>query len=145
MKSIGQEYYALMGALAATVGSLIAEGLGLRADYFKDYFTDEIAHCRLIHYLPPSSPETPPVGAGEHTDWGLITLLLQDDVGGLQVQDRESKMWIDVPPTKGAYVVNVGDLLSRFTNDVYVSARHRVVAPPQGTHRYSVPYFSDGK
>jgi isopenicillin N synthase-like dioxygenase len=141
-----EHYYAAMHTMAREVGGLIAEGLGLEKGYFEGYFKDELAHARLIHYFRPDAAGdgTEELGAGAHTDWGLITLLLQDEVGGLKVQDKDTGEWLDVPPTPGAYVVNCGDLLARFTNGVYVSARHKVLAPPKGVHRYSVPYFSDG-
>lgn len=141
-----ESYYAAMHSMAREVGGLIAEGLGLAKDYFEEYFKDELAHVRLIHYFRPDTvaEETEEIGAGAHTDWTLITLLLQDQIGGLKVQYKDTGEWLDVPPTPGAYVVNCGDLLARFTNGVYVSARHKVLAPPKGLHRYSVPYFSDG-
>ncbi|KAK2749974.1 hypothetical protein FQN55_002692 [Onygenales sp. PD_40] len=154
-----REYYDVVGEQGRKLAGLIAEGLGLDRSYFDAYFARQMAHCRLMHYYAPPPPPPPPhpeqdpmagsahddnIGAGLHTDWGLITLLLQDSVGGLQVLDPGTDSYIPVPPTPGAYVVNCGDLLSRFTNGVYTSARHRVVAPPSGTDRYSVAFFCDG-
>ena len=145
-----REYYAYVEGLARMVAGIIAEGLGLETEYFAGYFERQMAHCRLIHYFAEEGgtededKENNDIGIGLHTDWGLITVLLQDDVGGLQVLDGKTGEYISVPPTPGAYVVNCGDLLSRFTNGVYTSARHRVIAPPPGVHRYSVPFFCDG-
>lgn len=142
-------YYDYVEGLARVVAGVIAEGLGLEERYFEAYFERQMAHCRLIHYFSePTGREAKDdennIGAGLHTDWGLITILLQDDIGGLQVLDGKTGSYIPVPPTSGAYVVNCGDLLSRFTNGVYTSARHRVIAPAPGVHRHSVPFFCDG-
>jgi isopenicillin N synthase-like dioxygenase len=143
-REVCEAYYEAMQKMAREVGGLIAEGLGLERDYFAEYFRDELAHVRLIHYFRPEEAVGDELGAGEHSDWTLITLLLQDEVGGLMVKNDATGEWLKVPPTPGAYVVNCGDLLKRFTNGMYVSARHKVLAPPKGVHRYSVPYFSDG-
>lgn len=83
------------------------------------------------------------VGIGAHTDFGSVTLLLQDDVGGLQVFDKPTMSWIDVKPTPGAYVVNLGNVMMRWSNDTYVSNLHRVINKT-GRERYSVPFFFSG-
>ena len=138
-----EAYVAHMHALERRVIALVGAGLGLAPGYFDDYFVDDVCHARLIHYFRPPGAGADRVGAAAHSDWGFLTLLLQGDVPGLEVRAADGA-WIPVPPTPGAYVVNCGDLLSRFTNGVYVSATHRVVAPPEGVHRYSVPFFSGG-
>lgn len=140
-----REYFAGVEKLGRLLSSLIAEGLGLSPRYFDEFFETQMSHCRLIHYYVDREQSLEnKIGAGLHSDWGLITILLQDDVGGLEIFDQTTHKFIQVPPTPGAFVINCGDLLSRLTNNVYTSAKHRVVAPPPGVHRYSIPHFCDG-
>ena len=97
---------------------------------------------RLLYY-PPISKNSPSdlYGSAPHTDFGCLTILAQDEIGGLQVQTREGK-WIDVPKVKDSFVVNVGDMLSRLTNGVLRSTPHRVINK-SGKERFSCPFFFD--
>ena len=97
---------------------------------------------RLLHY-PPISRNSPSdlYGSAPHTDFGCLTILAQDEIGGLQVQTREGK-WIDVPKLEGSFVVNVGDMLSRYTNGLLRSTPHRVINK-SGKERFSCPFFFD--
>ena len=81
------------------------------------------------------------LGAGEHTDYGNVTLLATDEVAGLMVRHRSGE-WITAPSVPNAFVCNIGDMLMRWTNDIYVSTPHKVVSPP-GRHRYSIAFFLD--
>ena len=119
-----------------------ATGLDVRPDYFLAQVDKPVSRGALIYY-PARSPE-PNVqgfGAAPHSDFGTLTLLAQDDVGGLQVRDATGA-WIDAPPVEDTFVVNVGDLLARWSNGRFESTPHRVVNP-LGKERYSVAMFVD--
>lgn len=128
----------------------IALGMGLDAGFFEDYVTTGDNTLRLLHY-PPVAPggfeSGKRVRAGAHSDYGSVTLLFQDQRGGLQVERPGG--WVDVEPIEGTIVVNAGDLLARWSNDLIRSTKHRVVEPPlKGKEfevghpaRYSVAYF----
>lgn len=185
------KYHTLVFDLSLTVLDILAAGLPYGPDVFKDFISnDPVCPARLLHYPPgptpaasqspssaPSStsPSTSPtqLGAGAHTDFGAITLLLQDGIGGLQVWDpdphpnqpnqhsEEEEVvvgeeegggggvhtaqgeWRDVDPDPDAYVVNIGDMLQMWTGAEYKSSLHRVINA-SGGDRYSVPFFFDG-
>lgn len=140
------EYYHAVFDLAKDVLKLIALTLGTDEGYFDDFTTDAVATMRYLHYppQPKDSDEKLSRGIGAHTDFGAITLLLQGDVDGLQVLDGPSGEWFDVEPVPGAYVVNLGNLFMRWSNDVYKSNIHRVINK-SGQERYSIPFFFSGK
>jgi isopenicillin N synthase-like dioxygenase len=117
----------------------VALSLGLDAGYFAaGYTADPTILFRIFHY-PPSSSQGG-WGVGEHTDYGLLTLLAQDDNGGLQVATPHG--WIDAPPVTGTFVCNIGDMLDRLTGGWYRSTPHRV-RNLSGRGRLSFPFFLD--
>ena len=119
----------------------VAIDLGLDPAFFEDKLDQPMATLRLLHYpAQPPTAEAGQIAAGAHTDYGDLTLLLTDAVGGLEVQTRDGA-WIKVPPMPGSFVCNIGDCLMRWTNDVYVSTPHRVIN--RGADRYSVAFFLD--
>ena len=137
-------YFEAMRRLSQRLMKGIALSLDLDEDYFEIFNRDPVATLRLLHY-PPQRENAEPneKGAGAHTDWGALTLLLQDDVGGLQVFDKNTGEWLHAAPVPGTFVVNLGDALAHWTNDLYKSTLHRVVNA-SGRERYSVPFFYDG-
>ena len=140
-----EAYRDAMNALARKMVRAMALSLDLAEDALDGFCAEPSAMLRLVHYPPqPANPAPGEKGCGAHTDWGAFTFLLQDDAGGLQVWDRRSDGWVHAAPIPGTFVVNVGDLMARWTNDAYHSTMHRVVNV-SGRDRISVPYFFQGK
>jgi isopenicillin N synthase-like dioxygenase len=139
-----ESYHSSMVGLARRIMAALALSLGIEENYFDEAFEDSIATVRLLHY-PPQNPDAgaDARGAGAHTDWGAITILLQDSVGGLQIYDGDDR-WIEAPPVPGTFIINLGDLVPRWTNGLYRSTRHRVINR-SGRERYSVAFFFDGR
>ncbi|KAE8440839.1 hypothetical protein EG329_006401 [Mollisiaceae sp. DMI_Dod_QoI] len=149
-KSLGKEfemvcmeYWHAMRSLATEIMRALALGLNLEEDYFDEFTVDPVATLRFIHYPPTPTTSDKERGIGAHRDFGCITLLMQDEVGGLQVLDQASGEWLDVKPVPGAYVVNLGNLMMRWTNHKYTSNLHRVMNFSE-RDRYSIPYFFTG-
>ena len=134
-------YYDACAALGARLHRAFACDLGLKPDFFDDKFDRPMATLRLLHYPAPPQGSEPRTGAGVHTDYGNLTLLATDDVGGLEVRARNGE-WIEAPVVPGAFIVNIGDCLMRWTNDIYVSTPHRVVNR-SARERYSIAFFYD--
>lgn len=134
-------YWEAMAALGDRLLSLLALSLELPADWFAPFFDMPSATLRLVKYPPqPANAARNQIGAGAHTDWGGITLLAQDDVGGLEVRNAAGT-WIAAPPVPGTFVINLGDLMARWTNGLYNSNMHRVRNNDAGRDRYSIPFF----
>jgi isopenicillin N synthase-like dioxygenase len=140
-----ETYYRSMASLASQLLAVFGRALGLSATYFDPFVDRHGSALRLAHY--PALPDESALVAGQlragaHTDYGTLTILATDDEPGLQVQDFDGS-WIDVPHVAGAYVVNLGDLMARWTNDRWRSTMHRVVVPADGGHRrrITLPFF----
>jgi len=137
-------YQRTMYALSAQLLRGLALSLDLletALDGFKDGASGMV---RLVHYPPQPANALPgEKGCGAHTDWGAFTFLLQDDAGGLQVWSQATNGWVDATPIPGTFVVNIGDMMARWTNDRYRSTRHRVVNT-SGRDRISIPFFFMG-
>ena len=121
---------------------LIAVSLDLPEDYFAEALTEPNASVRVLHYppQPPAVAAGDRFGAGAHTDWGFITVLLQDDCGGLEIK-VDGQGWLKAAPTPGALIVNLGDMVVRLTGGRYASNVHRVLTTAPGRDRYSVATF----
>lgn len=134
---------AWIGRLSAVAEKLLHEllaSIGAPVDFYDGVFGERAhPHLKLVRY-PGSAGDGAGQGVGAHKDYGFLTLLLQDRVGGLQVQ-RADGLFHDVPPLPGAFVVNLGELLEVATDGYLVATNHRVVSPPSAVERFSVPFF----
>lgn len=134
------EWMEALTRLGHAVMSGLARGLGLAPDFFRrEWMQDPTVLFRLFLY-PPAPVHSDEWGVGEHTDYGVLTLLLQDEVGGLQVKSQGR--WLDAPPIPGSFVCNIGDMLERMTAGRYLSTPHRV-RNVTGRQRTSYPFFFD--
>lgn len=138
-----REFYRVGGDVCGQIMQAFALAFALPANHFNDQHDRHYSTVRLLHY-PPVAKEVEPgtIRAGAHSDYGTITLLFQDDVGGLEIWHDEK--WIPAPYIPGSVVVNTGDLMERWTNNVFRSTKHRVVVPswPAASRsRYSITFF----
>jgi isopenicillin N synthase-like dioxygenase len=116
-----------------------AVALGMPEDHFQRLYQPKpLASMRLLHY-PPTPAGEEEYGAAPHSDYGILTILMQDAVGGLELYTRQGE-WISAPVVPGAFVINIGDLMALWTNDRFTSMQHRVVNRA-GRDRYSIPIF----
>ena len=137
------EYMAAMTNLGHALMRGIALSLRLAAEYFHDRYTAEpLTLFRIFHYpyVEPDPDAEEQWGVGEHTDYDVLTILKQDDAGGLEV--RSASRWIDAPPVPNSFVCNIGDMLDRMTRGYYRSNPHRV-RNTSGRSRLSFPFFFD--
>lgn len=138
-----ESYYRAMAELAAMVMDAFAEGLGLGSGWFEQLINQHSSALRLAHYPPLAEAPSPGLlRAGAHTDYGTLTILRLDAEPGLQVQAVDGS-WFDVDAPDGALVVNLGDLMQRWSNDHWRSTMHRVVVPADGhgRRRLTIPFF----
>ncbi len=139
MRGTVLEYMDALTELARRVMRGLGLSLGLEESYLEERYTaDPLILFRIFNYPPSRDPAL--WGVGEHTDYGLLTILLQDEGGGLEVKSRSR--WVPAPPVEGSFVCNIGDMLDRMTCGVYRSTPHRVRnASPRD--RLSFPFFFD--
>jgi isopenicillin N synthase-like dioxygenase len=141
-KETMQEGYGALSRLGREIMHAFALALELSEAHFDRWLTGPMATLGPLHYPPQSGRITEArIGAGAHTDFGCLTILAQDPVGGLQVRNS-AKRWIDAPYVPGSFVVNIGDMMERWTNGLFASTQHRVINT-SGKDRYSLPFFFD--
>lgn len=135
------DYLAAMTRLGHALMEGIALSLGLNESYFADRYTsDPLILFRIFNYPPAPNLDEQSWGVGEHTDYGLLTILKQDRTGGLQVKSKSS--WVEAEPVEGSFVCNIGDMLDRMTGGLYRSTAHRVKNASKHD-RLSFPFFFD--
>lgn len=143
MGSTMDTYLHSMLALGRHLFGVLALSLDLPEDHFSQGVDMPMITTRLLHYPPQEKVgKGNQLGAGAHTDWGMVTMLLQDDVGGLEVRNADGE-WVRAPYIPGTFVVNLGDMVPILTNGLYHSNMHRVLNKAPDRHRYSVPTFFD--
>ena len=141
-REVCESYAGAMTELGRKLMGLALNASGVTDQAILKAFETPTIWLRLLHY-PPQSPQAAEdlYGSAPHKDFGCLTLLAQDDVGGLQVQTPAGQ-WVDAPPREDAFIVNVGDMLHRMSNGKLLSTPHRVINT-SGRERYSVPFFFD--
>ena len=144
-REVWLRYYRAMSELAAGLMRIFAVALNLPEDFFADKIDEHCSAMRALNYPDDLSVPLPgQLRAGAHTDYGSVTILLSDpDPGGLEIFAPEGE-WVAVPSVPDGFVVNIGDLMARWTNDRWVSTLHRVVCPPRESgaqRRQSIAFF----
>ena len=136
-------YYEAIMSLGRSILSALAFGLGKSPDFFAKAYENPLGRGQMVYYPPmcKEDEEQERFGAAAHTDFGILTVLLQDMQGGLQVLNQSNE-WIEAPPLEGSLVCNIGDLLERWTNGDLISTKHRVINRNKNA-RYSIPVFCD--
>lgn len=131
-----------MTELSKTIVQIVLMSLG--EDFQKKFYETEFSKChgylRIINYSPPESEEEKQVeGLGMHTDMSCVTIVYQDEIGGLQVRSKEGK-WMDINPCEDTLVVNIGDLMHAWSNGKLRSSEHRVMLKRKA-NRFSLAFF----
>ncbi|KAK3195662.1 hypothetical protein Dsin_026972 [Dipteronia sinensis] len=138
-RDVCQEYAGEVEKLAYKMLELISLSLGLPGDRLHSCFKDQISFLRVNHYPACPFPELA-LGVGRHKDGGALTVLAQDEVGGLEVRRKSDGTWIPVKPVPDAFIINLGDATQIWSNDRYESPEHRVVVNSE-KERFSIPFF----
>jgi isopenicillin N synthase-like dioxygenase len=136
-------YYHAVLDLGRDIMALLAQGLGQSPDFFRAAYEKPLGRGQLVYYpaMDAADRMAQRFGAAAHTDFGVLTILMQDDLGGLQIQSKDGD-WIEAPPIADTFVCNIGDLLQMWTNGRLTSTLHRVInRSPKA--RFSIPVFCD--
>lgn len=136
-------YYDAVLDLGRDLMALLAEGLGQDREFFSESYEKPLGRGQLVYYPPMdiSDHKAQRFGAAAHTDFGVLTILMQDDLGGLQIRAKDGD-WIEAPPVPDTFVCNIGDLLQMWTNGRLTSTLHRVINRREKA-RFSIPIFFD--
>jgi len=141
-KTVMNTYQDKVSEVGLRLVRLIALSLNLNQSYFDGYYAKPMPFLRLLHYSSEKSePSKGLFGCGAHSDYGMVTLLLTDENAGLEI-NTPNEGWVPIPPKKGAFIVNIGDMLERWTNGLFRSTIHRVISTGDN-ERYSIAFFFD--
>lgn len=139
-RQAAEDYFDATMALGRNLLKLLALSLDEPEDFFLRWCRKPMVQTRLFHYPPqPMDADDKLLGVAPHTDYGMLTILSQDPIGGLELSKRDGE-WVAAPFIQGTFVINLGDLIKVWTNDIYVSNPHRVINR-SGRERYSIPTF----
>lgn len=141
LRAAAEAYFNETMALGKRLLRVFAVSLGMPEEFFLQYMKKPMVQTRLFHYRPAPADafDRKAFGVAPHSDYGMITLLTQDPIGGLELRKRDGE-WVRAPWVDGTFVINLGDMFKVWTNDIYVSNLHRVVNR-LGKERYSIPTF----
>src|SRR5262249_26540915 len=135
-------YQAEVQKLARHLLRLVARSLDLPGEWFSEHFRMGSGSIRLLKYPPqPATAVFNQIGTGPHTDWGALTVLAQDNIGGLEVRNADGD-WVEATPIPGTFVINLGDLMARWTNGIYNANMHRVKNNKSNRDRFSIVSFN---
>ena len=146
LRGLYEDYFRTMGALAEELMAIFALALDLPEGFFADKVDRHISRLRVRNYPAPAVPPQPgQLRAGAHADYGSLTILrTEDKPGGLQVLNRAGE-WVDVPIAPDSFIINIGELMARWTNERWKATLHRVVNPPaaqaSASRRLSLVFF----
>ena len=140
-RKVLERHWNLMIVLGRRITEGLAMSLGLEKNFFAPYMSKSHSFMRIVNYPPYGKTQEENVGdgIGAHIDYGFLTILLQDNLGGLEVKNTDSK-WLSAPIIPGTFLINIGHMIQRWTNDYYKATVHRVI-PPEHETRCSLPFF----
>lgn len=144
IKQLVNDYYVKLYQISMVLLQAFALSLGEKHDKFTAHFKNQSGIIlKFLHYPPNTinnNLNDSNIVCGAHSDYGYLTILRQDQIGGLQVFNKQGK-WQDARPIDKTFIVNIGDLMQRWTNNVYTSTKHRVINTNSKQSRYSIPFF----
>jgi len=140
-KKVMERHWNLMIILGRRITEGLAMSLGLERNYFAPFMSKSHSFMRILNYPPfgKLQDENLGDGIGAHIDYGFLTILHQDNIGGLEVKNVENE-WVSAPTIQGTFLINIGHMIQRWTNDHYKATVHRVI-PPEHETRCSLPFF----
>ena len=140
-KRVLENHWHLMITLGRNITQGLAISLGLSKNYFSPFMSQSHSYMRISNYPPYENSQKENIGdgIGSHIDYGFLTILFQDKIGGLEIKNFNNE-WFSAPILPGTFLINIGHMIQRWTNDYYRATTHRVI-PPKNKPRYSLPFF----